>query len=53
MKNLLGILFEHTFGHIFLSDTEEARVSQILKDFEINFEVLTIDNGNLALNEKA
>ena len=53
MKNLLGILFEHTFGHIFLSDTEEARVSQILKDFEINFEVLTIDNGNLASNEKA
>jgi DNA replication and repair protein RecF len=51
MKNLMSYLFEQSFGHLFLSDTESERVVNILKDYQMDYELISIDNGNLAVDE--
>ena len=42
ISNLLKIVTEHQQGQIFITDTQEKRVSEILSSFQIKFNLITI-----------
>ena len=48
MKQLLTLIFEEKTGHFFLTDTDEVRVIELLKEMSAKFEVFNIKTGNLA-----
>jgi DNA replication and repair protein RecF len=44
---LLQLLIQEKFGQIFITDTHEHRVEQIIKQFESNYYRYLVENGSL------
>lgn len=51
MKNLMALIFEQTFGHIILSDTEAERITTILGQYNIDFDLIRIHEAKQILGE--
>lgn len=45
VKQLIGLLHERSFGQVFITDTHESRVGDIIQHFDANFKKFIINNG--------
>jgi len=45
VKQLIQLILEKDFGQVFITDTHESRVEEIIKNFETDFKKFYIENG--------
>jgi len=45
VKQLIGLLHDRSFGQVFITDTHESRVGDIIKDYDADFKKFIIENG--------
>ncbi len=49
VKQIIEIVTENNFGQIFISDTNEQRLIELLQDVEIDYSIFNVENGNAEL----
>ena len=46
VQQLMQLLLEQDFGQIFITDTHESRLEQIIKKFSDDYRIFVVENGN-------
>lgn len=52
VQQLIQLILEKDFGQVFITDTHENRVEQIIQNFETNYKKFYIENGRLIENNE-
>jgi DNA replication and repair protein RecF len=52
VKQIIKLVAENHFGQIFISDTNESRMMNILKEIPAEHRVFKIVNGSISLKEE-
>jgi len=53
VKQIIELVSENHFGQIFITDTSQDRLEEILKDVNIEFKLFSIDSeGNISINKE-
>lgn len=52
IESLLNLLKTMSIGHVFLSDTDPQRVRKVISENKVNAQIIEIESGKLAHNEK-
>ena len=53
VQQLIALILEKDFGQVFITDTHESRVEEIIKNFETNFKKFYIENGEAIMKSKS
>ncbi len=48
VKHLLSMLLENKYGQVFLTDTNEDRIVQVLTEIETEFSIFTVESGTIS-----
>lgn len=52
VKQLIQLILEKNFGQVFITDTHENRVEEIIKNFETNYKKFYIESGTALLKNE-
>jgi DNA replication and repair protein RecF len=47
VEHLVGLLLERDFGQIFITDTHESRIADIIKGFNMEYKLFVIEDGTI------
>jgi len=50
VEHLIGLLFEKDFGQIFITDTHQSRVEEIVENFGSSYKIFKIERGKVIEN---
>lgn len=52
VEQIIGLVSHNSFGQVFITDTQEMRVSRLFKDSSIEHQIFEVSSGNVQLQKK-